>query len=70
MHPDSETAVCSKCQPLLGAGGGKPPPSHLQPIAKYRIKPARTSTTLDFRCAACNTEWRYHRMAGWDRLGI
>lgn len=62
-------AVCEKCKALIGAGGGRQPPSNLTPIAKYRVKPTRASTTLDFRCATCNAEWRYHRTAGWDRLG-
>jgi len=69
LKPESETAVCEKCKPLAGAGGGRQPHARLEPIGKYRVKPARSSTTLDFRCAICSTEWRYHRMAGWDRLG-
>jgi RNase P subunit RPR2 len=67
--PEIHTDLCQECLRLVGAGGGKQPHAGLAPMDKYRARSAKGTTTMDYRCAQCGTEWRYHRMAGWDRLG-
>lgn len=64
-----DTDLCEECRLLLGAGGGKQPHGRLTAIDKYRTRSSKGTTTMDFRCSVCGTEWRYHKKAGWDRLG-